>query len=203
MTERQREHLSAVVQCDGNVSEAARGLRVARETIKSTIARCQKLAGLGERAKVSKSYFGQREAFVITPETTFSVGAAREYLPGNTVLVGGERFTVAKPAPLPEVRVGAPSSAGVEKLRKIVHGRKRGEDPIELEELCDRLEMHPSAARALVAEARAQGIDVELHDSGHVGRAAPSDPMREISVEMPAPVKSKHVFAAVGDIHFG
>lgn len=73
---------------------------------------------------------------------------------------------------------------------------------IELESLCDKLDMSPAKVRALVDEARASGYQLDIAGS-MIGRRPSDVPDDECLVQMPQSVDSRQVFAIASDLHIG
>lgn len=96
------------------------------------------------------------------------------------------------------VTVNAKFERLVELTKK--YGKKGG---LDLETVCDELELTPREARELIEEARSHGVIIEVaHDKLHIRppEAAPSQPPVDVA---PSGVGAHHRVAVFSDLHFG
>jgi predicted phosphodiesterase len=99
------------------------------------------------------------------------------------------------PVPPPPPSGLLPPDADIERLLKITkHG-------IELEALCDRLDMSPAKVRALIAEAKTAGYTVDVAGP-HVGHR-PVGFRTDASTIIIQPSGPRRIFAQITDLHFG
>lgn len=85
-------------------------------------------------------------------------------------------------------------------VKKLVKFAKNG---IAFDELCDKMDLPPKAVRKLIHEAKSSGYIVDIAGNS-VGWKDPSQKDdRTINAGVAPVVDGRHVFAAIGDTHFG
>ncbi len=84
-------------------------------------------------------------------------------------------------------------------FKRLVKLTKGG--PLEMEDLCDKMDMSPKRVVKLVADARTAGFQVELQD-GLIGRKPPSEAQGQIRIPLQG-AGTERAFAVASDIHVG
>lgn len=86
------------------------------------------------------------------------------------------------------------------RFARLLEAAKRG--PVPFADLCDRLDMAPGKARALVEEAQAAGLAIHTeHDAVSFRLPEPAEEIRDVGI---APTTGeRHRVAVVSDLHFG
>lgn len=115
--------------------------------------------------------------------------------PADTEAPIAQRPAIPPPAAPPAAR--APKLASVEQLFRAVKGA-----PVGLSDLCDKLDLSPARARALIAEAQSSGVEIHL-ENDHVGCRPPTPADRVVDVQIPPVVGERQLVGVISDTHLG
>lgn len=97
----------------------------------------------------------------------------------------------------PPVVMSSRKGPSVEALYQAIKGA-----PVSLVDLCNKLDLSPAKASALIEEATAKGIDVHL-ENDHVGFRSKTPADRVHDTEIPPVVGSRQLVGVISDTHLG